>query len=80
MGGEDEPWGWLVGTGALLGMLHVITGPDHMSVLATLAACGSWRAFGLGIRWGLGHATGLLVVAALFLGLEQSIDLDLLSK
>ncbi|KAG5190746.1 hypothetical protein JKP88DRAFT_271408 [Tribonema minus] len=73
---DGPSWGWLCGTGLLFGLLHVVTGPDHMSVLATLAAGGGWKAFGLGVRWGLGHASGLLFVAALFLSLKNKIDLD----
>jgi len=46
----------------------VLTGPDHLSALATLSAnVGQCRAFGLGVRWGLGHSAGLLVVTVILL-------------
>jgi hypothetical protein len=47
----------------------VLTGPDHLSALATLSAnVGHVRqAFLLGIRWGIGHSTGLLAVAILLI-------------
>lgn len=54
------------------GCVHVLTGADHLSALATLSV-GS-RAFSLGIRWGLGHSTGLILVAAVLLGLDDRID------
>jgi hypothetical protein len=71
-------WGWLVGVGFLFGMLHVVTGPDHLSAIATLSAGVNKReAFVLGVRWGLGHSSGLLLVASVFLALGSSVvDLD----
>ena len=54
-------------TGAGLGVVHVLTGPDHLSALCTLASGGSYKAFIYGVRWGLGHSTGLLIVAAILL-------------
>lgn len=38
-----------------------------MSALATLSSNGSWKAFILGVRWGLGHSTGLILVALVLL-------------
>lgn len=45
-------------------MVHVLTGPDHLSALATLSANVSsfHSSFFLGVRWGVGHSTGLLLV------------------
>jgi ABC-type nickel/cobalt efflux system permease component RcnA len=46
-----------------------LTGPDHLSALATLSANeGNIRhALCLGIRWGIGHSTGLLAVAVIMI-------------
>lgn len=53
----------LVGTGVALGIVHVLTGPDHLSALATLSAVSDpVSSFFLGVRWGIGHSTGLLAV------------------
>jgi uncharacterized membrane protein YfcA len=56
-----------------LGCVHVLTGPDHLSALATLAANvgNSFASFGLGIRWGVGHSSGLLVVGILLILLSK---------
>ena len=35
----------LIGVGAGLGLIHVLTGPDHISAIVTLAVGGSCRAF-----------------------------------
>jgi hypothetical protein len=48
----------LIYTGVLMGVIHVLAGPDHLSALATLSVGSSWRAALLGVRWGIGHSTG----------------------
>ncbi|VEU40985.1 unnamed protein product [Pseudo-nitzschia multistriata] len=57
-----------------MGVVHVLTGPDHLSAIATLSvnAESRWRAAGYGIRWGIGHSIGLVLVASIFIGLENS--------
>ncbi|KAH7465653.1 uncharacterized protein KRP23_12193 [Phytophthora ramorum] len=68
--------GKIVSTGLLLGIVHVLTGPDHLSALAAMSNGGSWRAFALGLRWGCGHSLGLIIMAAIFFAAGQTIDLD----
>ncbi|CAK0811817.1 unnamed protein product [Prorocentrum cordatum] len=62
------------GAGMLLGILHVLSGPDHLSALVTLSVGGSWRAFHLGLRWGCGHSSGLFLMTFLFFHFK--IDLE----
>jgi hypothetical protein len=60
--------------GFLAGALHVYLGPDHLAALAVLSLKAPARAWRLGLRWGLGHAGGVLAIAALvfsFRGLFQ---------
>mmetsp|Transcript_9124 Transcript_9124/g.11410 ORF Transcript_9124/g.11410 Transcript_9124/m.11410 type:complete len:337 (+) Transcript_9124:169-1179(+) len=58
-------------TGMGMGVVHVLTGPDHLSALATLSAnIGSFEAFWYGVRWGIGHSIGLLVVGSIFIALD----------
>ncbi|OWZ09593.1 hypothetical protein PHMEG_00017676 [Phytophthora megakarya] len=66
----------IITTGLLLGLVHVLTGPDHLSALIVLSAGSSWRSCQLGMRWGCGHSTGLIVVTACFLALNQHLDVD----
>lgn len=66
----------IVATGLLLGIIHVITGPDHLSALIVLSAGSSWRSFQLGMRWGCGHSVGLIVVTAVFLAVNMQFDVD----
>jgi len=51
--------------GILAGLLHVFTGPDHLAALAPLSLQAKRRAWAVGFRWGLGHSSGVLVVAAI---------------
>ena len=53
-------------TGCLLGLVHVLSGPDHLSALASLSVNGSFQSFCLGVQWGFGHSTGLILTALLF--------------
>jgi hypothetical protein len=65
--------GALLVTGIALGVLHVLTGPDHLSAIATLSVNVSCcTAFGLGVRWGIGHSTGLLVVGIILISLSDA--------
>lgn len=51
-----------------MGVVHVLTGPDHLSALATLSAnVGNFRAFQYGVRWGVGHSIGLVLVGSIFI-------------
>ncbi|ETM00484.1 hypothetical protein L917_02798 [Phytophthora nicotianae] len=65
--------------GMLFGLIHVLTGPDHLSALATLSAGSSWRSFALGIRWGCGHSIGLVIMAIIFIALDGKLDFSVLN-
>ena len=45
-----------------MGVAHVAS-PDHLSALATLSSNGGLGAFALGVRWGVGHSTGMIFAA-----------------
>lgn len=75
----------LIGEGIAMGTLHVLTGPDHLSALATLSANRRCAAFTLGVQWGLGHSTGLIIVGSALIaasdsGAEEVVVPELLSK
>ncbi|CEG40371.1 hypothetical protein L915_02890 [Plasmopara halstedii] len=65
--------------GMFFGLVHVMTGPDHLSALATLAAGSSWRSFALGFRWGCGHSIGLILMALAFIALDGKFDFSALT-
>jgi hypothetical protein len=52
-------------TGTLAGLFHVLSGPDHLAAVAPLAVEQRGRGWRAGWTWGLGHASGVVVVAVL---------------
>lgn len=52
-------------TGSVAGFVHVLTGPDHLAAVAPLAAVDRRRGWLAGWTWGVGHASGVVAVAAL---------------
>ena len=74
--------------GFAAGLLHVFYGPDHLAAVAPIAvskrADGSavrtrvegWRT---GLQWGIGHTTGVLVIACLLLLIREQLPLDRIS-
>ena len=58
-------------TGALAGLFHVLAGPDHLAAVGPLALSGRRRGWLAGWTWGIGHASGVVVVAALAIVLRD---------
>jgi hypothetical protein len=67
-------------TGALAGLFHVLSGPDHLAAVAPLAVADRGRGWLAGWTWGVGHASGVVVVAVLAILLRDAFPaIDLLS-
>jgi cytochrome c biogenesis protein CcdA len=67
-------------TGFIAGLIHVLSGPDHLAAIAPLAAKAPARAWASGIRWGFGHASGVLFVGILSLCVRGLLPIDLISS
>jgi len=65
--------------GFLAGALHVFVGPDHLAAVAPLSADAPRRAWRLGLRWGLGHAAGVALIALVAFILRRFIHLETLA-
>ncbi len=65
-------------SGVIFGALHVLSGPDHLAALAPFSVEARHRAWVLGLRWGVGHAAGIVGVGTLGYLIKDRIDLDLL--
>jgi hypothetical protein len=64
-------------TGALAGVVHVLSGPDHLAAVAPMAIDARRRGWVSGWTWGVGHASGVVFVAVLAVVLRDvlpSID------
>jgi nickel/cobalt exporter len=66
-------------SGVLAGVLHVLSGPDHLAAVLPLAARAPERARGVGAVWGLGHGGGMLVWLVLALLFQRLLPIELIS-
>jgi hypothetical protein len=67
-------------TGALAGLFHVLSGPDHLAAVAPLAVDERGRGWLAGWTWGIGHAAGVVVVAMLAILLREVLpSVDIIS-
>jgi hypothetical protein len=67
-------------TGAFAGLFHVLSGPDHLAAVAPLAVEDRERGWFAGWTWGMGHASGVVVVAVLAVLLRDVLPpVDLIS-
>lgn len=67
-------------TGLLAGALHVWSGPDHLAAIAPLALQQQQRPWLVGVRWGVGHSTGVAIVGVLSLALREVLPVERLSE
>lgn len=66
--------------GTLAGMMHVVSGPDHLIAVAPLAIQKPALGLRVGTAWGLGHATGVLVLGLLGVVARTYIDIGRISE
>ena len=67
-------------TGALAGFFHVLAGPDHLAAVGPLAIESRRRGWVAGWTWGIGHASGVVLVAILAVLLRDLLPpIDLIS-
>jgi hypothetical protein len=69
----------IVFVGAVAGATHVLSGPDHLAAVLGLAGRGRRVDLWTGIRWGVGHALGVIAVGALAVALREVLPLEALS-
>ncbi|MHC4841465.1 MAG: hypothetical protein ACYTDT_11035 [Planctomycetota bacterium] len=60
--------------GLVAGLLHVVLGVDHLAALMPLSHGKSFKAAWLGLRWGVGHSIGVLIVAIAILILRDKVS------
>ncbi len=70
----------LLFAGIAAGLIHVLSGPDHLAAIAPLATKYPQRAWIAGLRWGAGHASGVVFVGILSLLLRGILPVDLISS
>ena len=65
--------------GLTAGLLHVFSGPDHLAAVAPIASDGDRGQWKTGLQWGVGHTTGVLLIAFLLLLFREQLPLDAIS-
>lgn len=70
----------ILAAGIVAGLIHVFSGPDHLAAIAPLAMKRQGRAWLTGLRWGAGHASGVIFVGILSLLLRGLLPVDLISS
>src|SRR5215471_11582691 len=70
----------IIAAGIVAGLIHVFSGPDHLAAIAPLAMKRQRSAWLTGLRWGVGHASGVAFVGILSLMLRGVLPVDLISN
>lgn len=66
-------------TGLTAGFVHVVSGPDHLAAVAPLAVKAHRSAWRNGVRWGIGHSSGVALVGVLALTFREILPVEALS-
>ena len=66
-------------TGLIAGLIHVWSGPDHLSAIAPIAVRSQRNSWFAGLKWGIGHSCGVFIVGGLSLVLRELIPVELIS-
>ena len=64
--------------GLLAGVVHVMSGPDHLTAVAPLALKRR-RPWMVGLSWGIGHVLGVGLLSAVALLLREALPLEAIS-
>jgi putative Mn2+ efflux pump MntP len=67
-------------TGFFFGLIHVFSGPDHLSAIAPIAIKHPRRAWFTGAQWGLGHSAGVFFVGLLALFFRKLLPMESISS
>lgn len=67
-------------TGLVAGAIHVVSGPDHLAAVAPFAVASRRHAWSIGLRWGVGHAGGVLFIGLISLLLRDWLPLAAISS
>jgi ABC-type nickel/cobalt efflux system permease component RcnA len=66
-------------TGIIAGVIHCLSGPDHVAAVAPFALEGQRKGWLVGLFWGIGHTAGVWVVALVAILLREALPVEALS-
>jgi ABC-type nickel/cobalt efflux system permease component RcnA len=67
-------------TGLFAGLIHVWSGPDHLAAVGPLSVQRTKRSWSIGVRWGLGHSTGVVLIGLIALSFREALPLSSVSS
>jgi hypothetical protein len=67
---------WALVMGAAVGFAHVFVGADHLAAVMPMSVNRKLKAAWVGVRWGVGHSMGMLLVAILLLAGRSMFNLE----
>src|SRR5690606_10897761 len=65
--------------GIAAGLVHVLSGPDHLAAVAPLATDRDRPQWQAGFQWGLGHTAGVLAIGLLLIWFRQWLPIERIS-
>ncbi len=65
--------------GLTASVLHVLSGPDHLAAVGPIALDNKLKSWLVGLSWGLGHITGMLIIGVLFIFFKDYIPVESIS-
>ncbi len=71
---------WPLLAGVAAAFIHVFTGPDHLAAVLPFVVDYKGKAWKIGLSWGVGHLTGMLLIGVLFLLFNTLIPLEQFSQ
>jgi hypothetical protein len=66
--------------GLSAGIIHALSGPDHLSAVAPLVINERSRRWRMGLFWGIGHSLGVWVIGLIALALRGFLPVESLSS
>src|SRR4051794_11282215 len=66
--------------GILAGVIHALSGPDHLSAVAPLVINERSRRWRMGLFWGIGHSLGVWIIGLVALVLRGFLPIESLSS
>lgn len=66
--------------GIAASVLHVVSGPDHLAAVTPLAIETKRKVWKIGLSWGAGHLTGMLLIGLLLLLFKEFIPFEQISE
>ncbi len=67
-------------SGLAAGFVHVFAGIDHLAALLPLSVGKRWKAALLGVRWGIGHSAGVVLIAVVALEFKELLEPEWLAE